>query len=362
MAAGPVLRWLYEADAQVTRARRALKRRLGGSAALRILPYRGYGTPDRVMVKARVVEDRGAPHARLDRSLTGAAAASLARFRTAEVGGARVTVRWGDELFEGTTDDEGFLDLAVTPPLWAGPGWHRVTLEIAGPENGEPADADVLVVGPEATHAIVTDIDDTIILTGVKSLARRAWALFMADAARRKPFDGTVELYRALAAGPSGDAHGPVVYVSSSPWNLYEHLELFLDTHGLPRGPLLLRDWGLTRDGFAPDGRHEHKLARIRGALETLPHLPFVLVGDSGQHDAEHYLTIVREHPGRVVAVLIREVTGSTARREALELLGREIEAAGSVLAVGESSRALARAAAELGLVPLEAVDTVARG
>jgi phosphatidate phosphatase APP1 len=67
----------------------------------------------------------------------------------------------------------------------------------------------------------------------------------------------------------------------------------------------------------------------------------------------------VREHPGRVVAVLIREVTGLAARREALERLGREIEDAGSVLAVGDSSVALARAAAERGLVPASAVESV---
>ena len=258
-------RWLYEADARVTGASRAARKRLGLAAKLRILPYRGYGTPDRVVVKARVVEDRGALDPSVRRGLFGAAAASVARFRTAEVARARVRVHFGDDVHEGVTDDEGFLDLAVTPPLWAGPGWHRVGIEVAPPEVGDPVHADVLLVGPNAKHAIITDIDDTIILTGVRNLARRAWSLFMADAAGRRVFEGTSALYRGLAAGGSGGEPGmecPVVYVSSSPWNLYNHLEHFLDENGLPKGPILLRDWGLTREGFAPDGKHHHKLEK----------------------------------------------------------------------------------------------------
>jgi phosphatidate phosphatase APP1 len=357
-------RWLYEANAHVTGVSRAARKRLGLSAKLRILPYRGYGTPDRVVVKARVVEDRGVLDPSVRRGLLGAAAASVARFRTAEVARARVRVHFGDDVHEGVTDDEGFLDLAVTPPLWAGPGWHRVGIEVASPEVGDAVRADVLLVGPSAKHAIITDIDDTIILTGVRNLARRAWSLFMADAAGRRVFEGTSALYRGLAAGGSGGEPGmecPVVYVSSSPWNLYDHLEHFLDENGLPRGPILLRDWGLTRDGFAPDGKHHHKLEKIRDVLDTLPHLPFVLVGDSGQHDAEHYLTVAREHPGRVLTVFIREVTNDAARRDELFALAADFESAGTELVVADTSLALAREAAARGLVAARFLDEIAR-
>ena len=42
--------------------------------------------------------------------------------------------------------------------------------------------------------------------------------------------------------------------------------------------------------------------------LRTHPGLRFVLLGDYGQHDPEIYAEAVRRHPGRVLAVYIREV------------------------------------------------------
>jgi phosphatidate phosphatase APP1 len=36
--------------------------------------------------------------------------------------------------------------------------------------------------------------------------------------------------------------------------------------------------------------------------------LRFVLLGDSGEKDPEIYADVVREHPGRILAVYIREV------------------------------------------------------
>ena len=59
---------------------------------------------------------------------------------------------------------------------------------------------------------------------------------------------------------------------------------------GIPRGPLLLRDWSLrtVKAGEA------HKLAAIEGLLATYPGLQVVLVGDSGEHDPEIYRQVVR--------------------------------------------------------------------
>jgi phosphatidate phosphatase APP1 len=117
------------------------------------------------------------------------------------------------------------------------------------------------------------------------------------SALTRTPFPGAAALYRDLAAG-----HNPVFYVSSSPWNLHAFLVAFLRHRGFPLGPVLLRDLLGTAEGA------EEKAGRIREILELHPGLRFVLVGDSGERDPEIYADVVREHPGRIVAVYIREV------------------------------------------------------
>ncbi len=153
------------------------------------------------------------------------------------------------------------------------------------------------VAGPEARFGILSDIDDTILETGVQRMGRMIRQTIAGSALTRSPFPGASELYRDLAAGVN-----PVFYVSSSPWNLHAFLMSFLRHHGFPMGPVLLRDLLGTRAG------REQKHGRIREILDLHPGLDFVLLGDSGEKDPEIYADVVRSCPGRILAVYIREV------------------------------------------------------
>lgn len=349
-----VYRIAHAADARVGKASRALRDGLGLSRPLRIVPYRGFGTTERAIIKARVIEDRGEVERRLSRGVVGGAAASYVRFNTAEVPGARVRGWWAGQELSGESDEEGFVDIVTPSPPGLVPGWHDVSLEVIGKGSGRsPVRAPVLVVGEDAEYAVISDVDDTVIVTDVRNIARRAWALFMAEAFERRPFEGVAGLYHALSRGSVGGAEriNPLIYVSSSPWNLYEHLDHFMEEHDLPPGPILLRDWGLTRDGFAPGGGHGHKRAKMKAALDALDGLPFVLIGDSGQEDAEHYLSLVEEYGERIRVVYIRTVNSKKGRRRVLEDIGRRMRAAGSELVIVDSSSELAADAEHRGLI-----------
>jgi phosphatidate phosphatase APP1 len=349
------------ADAVWDRWSRRVRRQLGLARPLRILPYRGYGTPQRVLVQARVLEDSEVRPSHLRRTLVGSAIASYKRYATREIAGARVAVHWGDNHWEGTTDEEGFLELWVEPPRGVKPGWNLVELELLGPEPEGVAivSAQVLVAGQSAELGVISDIDDTVIATDVTNPLKRAWALFLTEHRTRLPFEGVDAFYAALKEGSHGKADNPIFYVSSSPWNLYEHLDEFLALHRIPSGPLLLRDWGLSRQGFAPGGGHSHKLEKIRGVLGAFKTLPFILIGDSGQEDAEHYRTIVREFPGRIRCVYIRNVPSRARRREELAVIAADVRAAGSELLAVDDTVTAARHAAVQGWIRWEEVPRV---
>jgi phosphatidate phosphatase APP1 len=56
-------------------------------------------------------------------------------------------------------------------------------------------------------------------------------------------------------------------------------------------------------------GSHdEHKLAQVERIFEIISGIPFILIGDSGQHDAEIYRQVIKDFPGRVKMVYIRDV------------------------------------------------------
>lgn len=319
-----------------------LRRRLGRLGPLQLVAFRSFGTAESASLRGRVLEastlERSLPEDSRWRNVR----RMLRRFNSRELPDARVRARLGEHVVEGVTDDEGYFELPIAP-LSAGQPWQRPELEvIAAPVRGlVPVQVvgELLVPG-SAELGLISDIDDTVLQTHVTQKLKMLWVTLSGSPFTRMPFEGTAELYRALVAGASGDAQNPVFYVSKSPWNLYDFLVDFLEHHGLPRGPLLLRDIGLRE---APP--LDHKSAALRLLFDTYPALPFVLVGDSGERDTEIYLEAARRYPGRVRAIYIRDLDGKQATRpESAELAVRARSVGADLLWVAHARQALEHA------------------
>jgi phosphatidate phosphatase APP1 len=159
-----------------------------------------------------------------------------------------------------------------------------------------------------------------------------------------------------MHAGPSGHERNPMLYVSRAPWGIYDVLDEFFRMHNIPVGPMLfLREWGVTWKSPLPRKAEDHKRELIGNMLALYKDLPFVLIGDSGQHDPEVYRQIVDEYPGRVAAVYIRNVSRDETRIREIEELAKAVTAAGSDMVLAADSLAIANHAAELGLIDRQA-------
>ncbi|NYE37262.1 phosphatidate phosphatase APP1 [Nocardioides cavernae] len=281
-------------------ARRARRREGRSPDHFRIESYGGHGGPEGVVVRGRVVDDPPLSRAVEGEGVRAAVGRTLRSFLTDELPGVPLRVRVGEIEATTTTDDEGYYVVRLAGVRSDGP-WVDGTVGLDGPYRGlvdvPPTPIRVRVPTAAASFGVVSDVDDTILETGVQRVGRMVLQTFTGSALTRTPFPGVVELYRDLARG---DAN-PVFYVSSSPWNLHAFLDAFLRHRGFPLGPVLLRDLLGSRAG------REEKHGRIREVLALHPDLPFVLIGDSGERDPEIYAETVREHPGRVLAVYIRE-------------------------------------------------------
>lgn len=333
---------LYRVDREWGRAFRRARRRLGWARPAAVHAYRGYAIDGTARILARVLEERDAGEWAQGASLVRAAKASWRRYATFEVPEAYVDVRWGEVSAGADTDEEGHLDARIPVPETAGPGWNVARITV--PKSGRSAAAHVYSPPEDARFVVVSDIDDTVIDTNVRHPLERAAALFLTDARTRMPFEGVGALYRALH-----DGRNPMIYLSSSPWNLYDHLEGLFERHRMPEGVLLLREWGVRKDGIAPLGGHGHKREQLDRLLEDFAERPFVLIGDSGQHDAIHYVEVAEANPGRVRAIVIRDV--GTRRRRRLERLGRRAREAGVPFRVAEDTVEAARFLADEGLI-----------
>ncbi|MBX6365088.1 MAG: DUF2183 domain-containing protein, partial [Gemmatimonadetes bacterium] len=343
-----------ELETRVDEARARVRARRTDRRPARVVPYRGYGADGRVLVLARVLEDPPPEPADAASPWWKNLAATLRRLESDEVPHARVRVLLPDGAARDVTADEEGHVRAWLPagPLDPATPWHTVRLELPDePAAAPPAEARVLVPTPTARVGVVSDLDDTVVQTDATDLVRMLKQILLGNAHTRLPFPGVAAFYRALHRGARGDEGNPLFYVSSSPWNLYDVLEQVLDIHGIPAGPLLLRDWGIRREELLPLGHRAHKLAAIERILETYPTLPFVLIGDSGQEDPEIYHEVIHRHPGRIAAAYIRNVTPVGPRGDAIRALAEEVVAAGSALVLADDTLAAARHAAEHGWI-----------
>lgn len=294
-------RWVVGLE-QAWDAARLRRRASRPPTDFRIEPYIGHGNGGGVVVRGRVLDDPPPSEVVEGEGVGPAVRRTLRHFVTDELPGVPLRVTVADTSVETVTDSEGYFVVRLRPePAVLTSPWTSGTVELAGPYRGltgsHATGVDVRVPGPQAQFGIVSDVDDTILETGVQRVGQMILQTLTGSALTRTPFPGAPELYRDLA-----DGGNPVFYVSSSPWNLHSFLLAFLEHREFPLGPLLLRDLLGTTAG------REQKTQRITEVLDTHPDLPFVLLGDSGERDPEIYADVVRAHPGRILAVYIREV------------------------------------------------------
>ncbi len=166
--------------------------------------------------------------------------------------------------------------------------------------------------GNDARCVVISDIDDTVLVTHVARTLRMIATTLFGNALTRQLFPGTAELYRALRHGttPNIRERNPIIYVTSSPFNLHALLRLVFKENGLPDGAYFMTDWGIDIDKWFKIGHAEHKSQSIEQAFNWHPQKPVILVGDSSQHDTDVYVETALAHPGKVDQILIRDVTG----------------------------------------------------
>lgn len=342
-----------------------------GSGGVLIQAYRGYGSSEEVFLMGRVFRQ---PRIGLRFS------ASFAQHDLLDV--VRRVFRRGvaDAVIMATFDDknttsrvptdrDGYFEVRMRPtrPPKGQKQWHAINLRLIEPAQfandlAATTQGQVFTPPSDARRVVISDIDDTVMFTGVVNKIKMVWRLFSMGPKSRVAFPGVASLYRALHQGPSKTELNPMLYVSRGPWSIYEILQEFFRLHRIPVGPILfLREWGMSLQRPLPPRAEDHKLNLIRGMLKLYHDMPFVLFGDSGQHDPEIYAQIVQENPGRVEAVYIRNVTRSGARANAIEELAKQVVAAGSSLMLAGDSFAMAQHAADYGLISPAALDEILR-
>lgn len=285
--------------------------------SLQIIVFDSYGTKNHFYARGRALEDE---NINLEaKNFFRLLINSWKRFESDEIKNTALTITLPNNFkINTTTDNDGYFlvdeKIEDLDTLANVEGWLSFKVSYTNENikrtinNKNKFSGELLIPSEDVEFGVASDIDDTILHTGVVSKLK--WKLlintFFKSPFKRKAFEGVADFYRLLHLGKSGKNANPIFYVSHSPWNLYRYLDYFLMNNSFPKGAILLR----TMKNIFKKEKNEkpQKQKEIINILKTYPTLPFILIGDAGEHDADIYIEISKKHPKRIKAIFLRSV------------------------------------------------------
>lgn len=290
----PRIHWFARLEHRFHVWREGRARRRGRTAT--IVPFPGYGGPGWVRVVGRVLI---VPPQRRTKTGELASIRGWRSFVGIPVSFAKVTVQIAGVTHDVVADRGGVIDAKIDAQLDA--GWQSFTVSV---EGQPPIESTAFIVAESTTFGVVSDVDDTVMVTALPRPFIAAWNSFVVDEHARLPVPGMAVLLDQLLRQHPG---APMVYLSTGAWNIAPTLRRFLGRHLFPTGSMLLTDWGPTHDRWFRSGR-EHKLTNLRRLAAEFPQVQWLLIGDDGQHDESIYSEFMDEHPSSVAGVAIRRL------------------------------------------------------
>lgn len=285
---------------------------------LQIIAFQTYGTNKRIYLRGRALEDEDINLN--DKGIFKSFINAWKRFESDEIKHTKLVVKIGEDTYFYTkTDKRGYflIDEAVEKlnNKANSEGWVQMQWSFSEPHLGRTIQlqnkfpGEMLIPSPKCKFGVISDIDDTILHTGLVSNLkwRVVYNTIFKSAAGRSPLMGAPEFYHLLHRGKTTLEANPIFYVSHSPWNLYRYLEYFLKKNSFPKGPIILRNFPKPFLKKAK-GEKPQKQKEIINLLKTYPDLKFILIGDSGEHDPFIYLEIAEKFPDRILAIYLRNV------------------------------------------------------
>lgn len=281
---------------------------------IKVEPFLAFGNDTEVFFKGRVIKTytQKRPSSRKNWVLN--IIAAVKRYSGSTVPLAKVEIIFEGKSYIVPTNEDGVFELQIGNSVPNSNQKEVVSFKVLEPVTNRSQIAYMEVTRYFGSLGVISDIDDTIIISHSTDLGKKFWLSISKNAYSRRPLPGVSEFYKKITE----DKTLPIFYVSSSDWSLFDMIKDFLRYRQIPSGPILLKDKHINLKNIwkSGGGDHSHKLQKIEFLMEMYPEMQFYLIGDSGQHDPEIYSQIIADYPGRVKDVFIRIVGKVDVSRE----------------------------------------------
>lgn len=280
----------------------------------KILVYVSICTPTDIYIKGRVLKLKNHVPDVEDGPLH-VIANSFMRFRSKELGYASLTIEIDGYNYDIEADDEGFFSMQRKRKDEISYQVYNISLENA--PNEALTTGTFFYTLTSDKHGVITDIDDTILKTGVTSFLKLKVLVnsILTNPFKRKSIEGAAEFMSHV------DSDGPYFYLSNSPWNIVDYLQAFLDHNDFPKGVVILRDIDFSLR--SKPVQLTNKYNEIEIILSMHKDMRFDLIGDAAEKDIDIYTSISKEYPGRIRNIYIR-LTGKARKDERAKKMAQD--------------------------------------
>lgn len=286
--------------------------------------YRGFGCQKKAFLMGHLLLVRPAREGHVSKNIFRNAWEMIKRYRVRPLKKKLLNVIIGEDVYTVQSRDDGFFRINFEPRQKTGLIKLKVSLV-----DDPGISATGVVVLQEPRKILVSDIDDTIIVSHSTNLLKKLYLLLTKSHEARKPFEGILDFYNSLFDEKDSPMY---FYVSSSEWNLYEFILSFCEYNDFPKGIYMLQEiktglWDLIRSG---GGSHAHKFEKIKKILSVYEGAELTLIGDSGQRDPYIYSELANLYPDRIRQIYIRDLKKK--HRKELERISHQLSEKGVVL------------------------------
>ena len=210
----------------------------------------------------------------------------------------------GQHFSAPTTGANGHFEFSANLPEGAAHCANWLNLKVHTQDKDQRSFTGRVQCIPQQGISVISDIDDTIKNSNVLDKKKLLKKTFLKEFSAVNGMSTLYQHWHQLGY----QFH----YVSSSPWQLYPVLNEFIDAQSFPQGSMHLKlirvkDSSIFNLLATPE---EGKIPTITTLMDAYPKRRFILVGDSGEKDANIYATIAKKYSDRIIKIYIHNVTG----------------------------------------------------
>lgn len=223
----------------------------------------------------------------------------IASYFTKTYSNKNIIVVAGNLSVNTTTDNEGGFSVLINSKTI-----NEIQIFPEGRSNPFTMDQayPMFFYNTEGEINVISDIDDTILVSYTASLLKRLGTLFFVPPHNRKSVGFAHEILNEIQ-----NKKGRVFYVSKSESNLFNVISTFILNRKVPQGGLFLTPYLSLGQLLNSKKGKDFKENSIRLIIDHSPEKSFILLGDDTQLDMLVYKNLAELYPNQIKKIYIRK-------------------------------------------------------